>query len=187
MSNTARRGLSLFNKLFMVPIFQLGLGSLVGNKITGYIMVIKSTGRKTGKRRYSPVNYSIHKGNVYCIAGWGRRTDWYRNMINSGEAEIMLPAGTIFGKVEEVADMEERKIILRKILHNAGFAGFMESLNPFTVNDEVLIQKTAALPLLRICPVGIGSGAADAGGLSWVWTPVFFAILLILIGFAVMR
>ncbi|HEX7621902.1 MAG TPA: nitroreductase/quinone reductase family protein [Anaerolineales bacterium] len=97
MSNLGRRGFSIFNKLFMVPMFRLGFGPFIGNSITGYIMVLKTIGRKTGKVRYSLVSYAIHKGNVYCLAGWGRLTDWNRNLIASREVEIMLPGGTLLG------------------------------------------------------------------------------------------
>ncbi len=186
MTNLGRRSFSLFNKLFMVPMFRLGFGPFMGNQVTGYIMVLKTVGRKTGKVRYSPVSYAIYKGNVYCMAGWGRIADWYRNMSVTREAEVILPSGPIFGRVEDVTDLEERRIILRKILQNAGFAGFFEGFNPFTTTDEELLRKTADLPLLRIHPAGIGNGASDPGGWSWVWTPVFF-ILVILIIIAMIR
>ncbi len=181
MSNMGRRAFYLFNKLFMVPMFRLGFGPFMGNRATGYIMVLKTVGRKTGKVRYSPVSYAIYKGNVYCMAGWGRVSDWYRNMDVTREIEAILPGGAVFGAVEEVTDSNERTLILRKILQNAGFAGFFEGLNPFTLTDEDLLAKTAGLPLLCIHPVGLGSGASDPGGLSWVWTPVFFILVILAI------
>ncbi len=181
MSNLGRRGFSIFNKLFMVPMFRLGFGPFIGNSITGYIMVLKTVGRKTGKVRYSPVNYAIHKGNVYCLAGWGRLTDWYRNLITSREVEIMLPGGTLFGAVDEVNNLEERRFILRKILQNAGFAGFLEGFNPFRVTDEVLLRKTVNMPLVRIRPAGMGSGSGDPAGFAWVWTLASIVLIVIII------
>lgn len=181
MSYLGRRSFWLFNTLFMVPMFRLGIGPFMGNSITGYIMVLKTVGRKTGKIRYAPVNYTIHKGNIYCLAGWGHFSDWYRNILATREVEIILPGGPLFGAVEEVTDLDERRITLRKILKNAGFAGFFERLNPFTATDEVLLRKTANLPLLRIHPLGIGNGASDPGGLSWLWTPVSIILTILLV------
>ena len=181
MTNLGQRSFQLFNKLFMVPMFRLGFGPFMGNQISGYIMVLKTIGRKTGKVRYSPVNYAIHKGNVYCMAGWGRHTDWYRNMSATREIEAILPAGPLFGSVEDVVELDERRIILRKILQNAGFAGFFEGFNPFTVTDEELLQKTADMPLLRFHPAGIGNGASDPSGLAWVWTPVSIVLIVLII------
>lgn len=181
MSDLGRRSFWLFNKLFMVPMFRLGFGPFIGNRVSGYIMVLKTIGRKTGKVRYTPVNYAILKGNIYCIAGWGLISDWYRNMISTREIEVILPAGSLFGMVEDVTDFDERRIILRTILQNAGFAGFFEGFNPFTVTDEVLLRKTADMPVLRIRPVGIGNGASDPGGLSWMWMLVSIILIILII------
>jgi len=186
MSNLGRRSFWLFNKLFMVPMFRLGFGPFMGNRITGYIMVLKTVGRKTGKVRYASVNYAIHKGNVYCMAGWGHLSDWYRNLIATREIEVILPGGPLFGAIENVTDLDERRIVLRKILQNAGFAGFFEGFNPFTTTDEELLRRTADLHLLRIRPVGVGNGASYPDSLSWVWTPVSI-ILIILIVIAMTR
>lgn len=186
MAVPRHRAFALFNKLFMVPMFKLGFGPFVGNRITGYIMVLKTVGRKSGKVRYSPVNYAIHKGNVYCLAGFGKVSDWYRNLRARREVEAILPGGAIYGHVEEVDNLDERRLILRMILKNAGFAGFFEGFNPFAVTDEELLAKTSHLPLLRIRPVGLGSGPSDPGGWVSVWmalsvlVPLAAIILLII-------
>lgn len=164
-----RRIFWFLNKFFMVPVFRLGLGPLFGNPFTGYIMVLKAVGRKSGKIRYAPVNYAIHKGNIYCVSGGRESSDWYRNVRAVPQIEVILPSGPIFGCVEEVSDTEDRRIIVRQILKNAGFAGFFEGYNPFTISDEELMQKSADLPLLRIHPIGVGAGASDPAGWAWIW------------------
>jgi deazaflavin-dependent oxidoreductase (nitroreductase family) len=174
-----RRVFWIFNKIFMVPMFQLGLGPFIGNKITGYIMVLKTIGRKTGKTRFTPVNYAIQKGNIFCISGWGSLADWYRNIMATREVEVILPSGSIYGEVDDVTDSNERKIIIRKILQNAGFAGYVEGFNPFTISDEVLEKKTANMPLVRIHPTGIGCGASDPGGFSFVWMLISIILLIL--------
>lgn len=181
MTDFLRGSFRLFNKLFMVPMFRLGFGPFMGNQITGYIMVLKTVGRKTGKLRYSPVNYAIHQGNLYCMAGFGKYSDWYLNMIGTREIEAILPGGSIFGVAEDVSDLDERRVILRKILQNAGFVGFFEGFNPFKASDKEMLIKTANMPLLRICPAGIGNGASDPGGFSWVWTPVSIILAILII------
>jgi deazaflavin-dependent oxidoreductase (nitroreductase family) len=186
MSNM-RRTFVLFNKLFMVPMFRLGFGPFMGNRVTGYIMVLRTIGRKSGRVRYSPVNYAIHRGNVYCMAGFGRLSDWYRNLQVTKEVETILPGGAIYGRVETVEDPEERKLILRMILKNAGFAGFFEGFNPFTVTDDELLAKTAGLPLLRIQPIGVGNGPSDPGGWMRVWTGLSVLALVVLIVFLLLQ
>jgi deazaflavin-dependent oxidoreductase (nitroreductase family) len=168
-----------FNKFFMVPIFRLGLGPFFGNPIWGYMMVLKTTGRKSGKTRYSPVNYAIMKGNIYCTAGWGHIADWYRNLIANPTIEVILPSGALAGMAEEVGISTERTTALRKVLQAGGFAGFMLGINPYTVSDEKLTEITKEIPLIRITPCGIGSGASDPGG--WLWIPVI--VMLVLLAF----
>ncbi len=169
LNNSIRRIFWLLNKFFMVPMFRLGFAPFMGTPFGGYIMVIKTVGRKTGKVRYAPVNYTISNGSIYCMAGFGRISDWYRNIKNNPSIELMMPSGAIAGQVEEATDPEERRLILRQILKNAGFAGFFEGFNPFTVTDIELLSKTEGLPLLRIRPVGLGNGASDPGGWAWIW------------------
>jgi deazaflavin-dependent oxidoreductase (nitroreductase family) len=172
----------ILNKYFMVPLFRLGFGPVMCNPITGYIMVLKVVGRKTGKLRYAPVNYAIWKGNIYCVSGARENSDWFKNLQAQPEIEVILPGGAIFGQVELVTDPGERLRVIRQVLKNAGFAGFFEGYNPFKITDEELTRKTLDLPLLRIHPIGIGNGAADPKGWAGIWAVVFtIAVILLLI------
>lgn len=181
MSPLVRRIFWFLNKFFMVPMFRLGFGPIFGNPFTGYIMVMKTVGRKTGKVRFAPVNYTIYKGNVYCISGGRKSSDWYKNLHANPEIEILLPGGTLFAHMDEVCDPDQKSLIARQVLKNAGFAGFFEGYNPFTISDEELMQKTADLPVLCFQPLGLGSGPSDAGGWAWIWGFVAAVILIVLL------
>jgi deazaflavin-dependent oxidoreductase (nitroreductase family) len=182
MSPFLRRMFWFLNKYFMVPIFRLGLGPLMVNPFSGYIMVLKTVGRKSGVIRYAPVNYAIRHGSVYCISGGGRSSDWYKNAMAHPELEVLLPAGAVFGTVAEVTDPVERCILLRSILKNAGFAGFLEGFNPYAISDEQLVLKCESLPVLRIRPAGVANGAFDPGGWSWTfWLAVGIAFTVALV------
>ena len=74
--------------------------------VFGRIMVITHTGRKTGLQRRTPTNYTIADDQVYCMAGFGRKSDWYRNMIKNPEVEIWLPNSWWLGIAEEVIDKD---------------------------------------------------------------------------------
>jgi deazaflavin-dependent oxidoreductase (nitroreductase family) len=166
---------------FMVPLFRLGLGSFVGNPITGYIMVMKTIGRKTGKERYIPVNYAILDGSIYCMAGFGKGTQWYRNLRAQPNIEIIIPSGSLAGVSEDATNSEEAIVVLRKLLKNSGFAGFFAGFNPYTIADTELHEKTKDFPLVRIRPTGVGSGAGDAGGWLWILSLVVSVVVLWLV------
>lgn len=166
------------NTFFMVPLFRLGLGLFVGNPITGYIMVMKTIGRKTGKERYVPVNYAILEGNIYCMAGFGKGTHWYRNLQSQPNIEIIIPSGPLAGVAEDATNSEGAIRILRQLLKNSGFPGFFAGFNPFTISDTELQEKTKDFPLVRIRPTGVGSGAGDAGGWLWILSLVVLWLVL---------
>ena len=175
-----RRFFWFLNKFFMVPMFRLGFGPFMGNPFTGYIMVLKTIGRKSGKLYYVPVNYTIHGGNIYCISGFRKEADWYRNLHATPEIEMILPSGNIFARMDEVSDPDEKRIITRQVLINAGFAGFFEGYNPRRISNEELQGKTADMPVLRFQPLGVGNGASDNGG--WAWILAILITILIVLG-----
>lgn len=179
MSDNALKQIFKFlNKFFMVPVFRLGLGPLVVSPLSGYIMVIKTVGRKSGKTRFAPVNYTIEDGCVYCLAGFGGGSDWFRNLKSRPQVEVMLPARSFSGAAAEVTDHAERVRVARQVLINAGFAGFFEGYNPRKKTPEEVEQLLGGRPIVRIQPVGIGSGPHDAAGWGWIPLTLLWVVLL---------
>ena len=181
MPPVMRKIFRFLNKYFMVPVYRLGLGGIFSNPFSGYIMVLKVIGRKSGKLRYAPVNYAIHQGAIWCISGGRKTSDWYKNLIANPEIEAILPGGAVFGRVSEESDLETRRIIIRQLLKNAGFAGFFEGYNPWKISDEELMEKSADLPLMKITPQGIGNGASDPHGWAWISGLVLMVLIILLL------
>ena len=176
--NLLRRVFWFLNKFFMAPMFRLGLGFIIVNPLTGYIMTLKTKGRKTGKTRYTPVNYAIMGGNVYCMAGFGRRSHWYLNLKANPNIEVILPGRAIAVLAEEVIDPEEGLQAGKLVIRNSGLAGFMEGYNPFNPPEEKLKKTLGRSPIIRLRPTGIGSSPADPQG--WLWITVYVAGILAL-------
>ena len=109
MINSTRRLFRILNKYFMVPVFRCGFGPFMGNPISGYIMILKTIGRKTGLVRYAPVNYALIGGNIYCLSGFGRIAHWYKNLSANPQIDVILSTGTLSGKAETVSDEAENK------------------------------------------------------------------------------
>ena len=88
-------------------------------------MVITHTGRKSGLRRRTPVNYAIINGDIYCAAGFGAVADWYRNLLADPHVEVWLPDGWWAGS-QRCDDLpaEQRLPVLRQVLINSGFAAY---------------------------------------------------------------
>lgn len=138
---TLRNVFRLLNRL-MVFMWKLGLGRMINIWPAGIgrIMVIKHLGRKTGKIRLAPVNYAPIAGEIYCTAGFGAISDWYRNIIANPSVELWLPEGKFHAIAEDISDAPQRLFLLRQVLIASGFAAPL-----FGINPKIPEQQLAAL------------------------------------------
>ena len=173
-----RQGFKYFNK-FMLLMWRLGLGRWVNfwPEVGGQIMVLTHTGRKTGLKRRTPVNYALVDGEIYCTAGFGPGSDWYRNIKADPKVELWLPEGWWAGVAEEIDDPAKRLPLLRAVLIGSGFAAYAAGLNPRSMSGEALAAATADYRLLHIRRVEARTGPGGPGDLAWLW-PVSTLVLL---------
>jgi deazaflavin-dependent oxidoreductase (nitroreductase family) len=129
---TLRQMFKYFNR-FMPLMWRLGLGSWVNlwPKGGGQILVLTTIGRKSALRRRTPINYAMVDGELYCTAGFGQTSDWYRNLKANSEVEVWLPDGWSAGVAEEVDDPQLRLLLMRQVLIGSGFAAFAAGINPY--------------------------------------------------------
>lgn len=176
-----RSGFRLFNRL-MVLLWQAGLGAWVNfwPSVVGRIMVLTHHGRRTGARHRTPVNYTLFEDEVYCVAGFGGVSDWYRNLLAHPEVEVWLPEGWWAGVAEEVTDPAWRLPVLRQVLLASGFAARAVGLNPVTDTDEALAAATADYRLMRIRRTAARTGAGGPGEYAWFWPLATVGLLALL-------
>ena len=176
-----RRLFRVLNRL-MVILFRLGLGAW-GNasKYGGYIMVIKNTGRKSGLSRLTPVNYAMVNGDVYCTAGFGEASDWYRNIMTNPQVEIWLPNGRWAGVAEDVTGLSGRASIFRQVIIASGFAGLLFGVNQQKMSNRELDELLAHYRLIRIRRTGALTGPGGPGDLAWVWPLTTLVLLFLLV------
>ncbi len=176
-----RRGFKRFLNPFMRLMWRLGLGRWLNAwpAVGGRIMVIAHTGRKTGQRRYAPVNYALVEGELYCVAGFGAVSDWYRNVLANPQVEVWLPDGWWRGVVSDMSDDARRLPLLRQVLIASGFAARTVGLDPGRMPEPALEAATQTYRLLHIQRTEPRTGPGGPGDLAWVW-PVATIVLLIL-------
>ncbi len=174
-----QQGFRYFNK-GMVFLWRLGLGRWINfwPSGTGQIMVITHTGRRSGRRLHNPVNYAVVDGDVYCTAGFGEKSDWYRNLRAHPEVEVWLPDSWYQGFAEDVTGCPGATTILRQVLIASGFAARAEGIEPRTISDEELERLTANYRLVCIHLTKPRTGPGGPGDLAWVW-PLATLILLL--------
>jgi hypothetical protein len=137
--NSLRRLFRAGNR-FMVLLWKIGLGKAINIWPAGFgrIMVIKHRGRKSGKEYLTPVNYAIVEGEIFCTAGFGSISDWYRNILVYPRVELWLPEGRHIACAEDISNSPQRLFLLRQVIIASGFAGPLFGVDPQKLDDEEL-------------------------------------------------
>lgn len=170
-----RRAFRVLNRN-MLLMWRLGLGWQMANPLSGYIMVLATTGRRSGERRLVPLNYAEGTNAVYCLAGFGRTTHWLLNLQADPQCEIWLPDGRrLRGRGELVATETRRISLVREILVRSGFAAKVAepSLDLATALDDA-IAELGPQPgrHYEVVEIELGDAITGPGGpgdLTWVW------------------
>jgi len=166
--------------IFMVLMWRLGMGRLLNiwPKHAGQIMVIGHTGRLSGLKRYTPVNYTIIDDFIYCTAAMGSQSHWYKNIMHIPQVELWLPDGRWQGEVEDATDEDIRLPALRQVLIASGFAAkLFEGIDPHTMSEQALDELTEDYRLIRIRRTHPCVGPGGPGELAWVWGIVLYLLI----------
>jgi F420H(2)-dependent quinone reductase len=107
-----------------VPLYRLSGGRLMGKVGRAPVLLLTTTGRKSGQRRTAPVVYLADGENVVVIntnAGNGKIPAWSLNLKANPEAEVEVgrrryPVRARLAEGEECADLWRR--------HNEQYGGF---------------------------------------------------------------
>ncbi|HET9657767.1 MAG TPA: nitroreductase/quinone reductase family protein [Kineosporiaceae bacterium] len=162
-----RTGFRWVNRRFTGPVFAAGLGPLLSSPVTGSMLVLRTTGRKSGLVREAPLGYAIVDGRVMVVAGYGRDCHWFRNALADPRVEIALPGAVLAGTAEEVTDPDLRRRAFREVLRVEGVVGRL-TLGDVAAADDLRVDELAtALPVLAITPTAVRPGPYDPGGTFW--------------------
>jgi deazaflavin-dependent oxidoreductase (nitroreductase family) len=166
-----RQGFKKYLNPFMLTMWRLGMGKWfkVCPEISGNVMVLTHIGRKTGIKRYQPLNFAIVDDDIYCVAAFGGISDWYRNIRANPNVEVWLPNGWWAGVAEDFNDTPARTQLLRQVLIGSGFAAYVAGLNPRKMTDEEIDVESKKYRLLRIQRSAPHTGPGGPGDLEWVW------------------
>ena len=111
-------------------MYAIGLGSLIGK----IILLLTTTGRKTGLKRVTPLQYEEIDGKYYLGAARGLKADWVRNIQANSQVEIRVKSLNFQGQAEVITDP----------CRIADFVEVRLQRHPFIIG--MIMQKAHGLP-----------------------------------------
>lgn len=81
-------------------LYAIGLGPLIGR----IILLLTTTGRKSGKQRITPMQFEAIDSDYYVGSARGMKADWVRNIQANPQVEVRVGAKHFFGTAEVVND-----------------------------------------------------------------------------------
>ena len=161
------------NRYAMVPFHGAGLAVWLGNPVTGWQLMLTTTGRKSGLRRRTPLGYMIADGAAWVMAGYGSSTLWYRNLLADPAVDVLLPARPPFAaNATDIPDPVVRAQIIPRLARSMALPGTMIGCLPWRSSDERILELAAWVPLIRLTPADgstLVAGPDDPGGRGWTW------------------
>ena len=161
------------NRYAMIPLHRAGLAAWLGNPLTGWQLLLATTGRKSGLLRSTPLGYLVADGAAWVMAGYGSSTLWYRNLLADPRVEVRLPARAPFAaEATETLDPVVRAQIIPRLVRSMALPGAMIGCLPWSAPDERILDLTAWVPLVRLSPADgspLVAGPDDPGRLGWTW------------------
>ena len=167
-----QRGFLIVNRMLLAPLLGRGFGWLIGNPLTGHLMLLRTRGRRTGLLREAPLGYVIRDGSVYCVAGYGQPTPWFQNLLADPNVEVILPTRRFHGRAEPVSDPAEWLATYRELIASFGVVGRSVVGDIRSLDDDTLLARDRALPVVRITPTDpsdpLIAGPFDPDGDGWL-------------------
>jgi deazaflavin-dependent oxidoreductase (nitroreductase family) len=156
--------------------YRLGLGPIVGQ----VLMILTTTGRKSGRPRRTMVEYHRLDGKKYIAAGFGPETQWYRNIMADPRVTIQTSDGSESVRAVRVT-VDDELLAAVNMFRQADSAvainWFLGTLG-IEPSDEDILAKKDRLHLLRLDPTDEPTPPPMEADLVWLW-PVAAAILVI--------
>lgn len=141
--------------LFKVPIvfYRIGL-PLFGD----FVLLLTTTGRKSGQPRYTPLEYrrEVGTGCAIITAGWGGQTDWRRNLQANPRVRVQIGREKFAALAEPLTEAEVAAWITEALRVNppsakmfSRWAGEQLSLEA----PEGLLRAARFFPAFRLKPI----------------------------------
>lgn len=139
------------SKFGPITAYRIGLGPLIGR----VVLLLTTTGRKTGLARVTPLQYELIDGIYHVGAVFGTKTDWVRNIQADPGVQVRVKNLVFTGTAEVFTDPEELADFIKyRMEKHPRMIGMIMRMDGFSANPtrEDLVEYCANLALVRITP-----------------------------------
>lgn len=178
----------LSRRLVRLPIwlYRLGLGGLMRLM---RLMVLTTWGRKSGLPRHTAIEYRTHGSKIYVISAWGRRPNWYRNLIEQPVVRVRLGGRGFSARAQVVEDTGEALRVLYLFRKRApvvydpilAYLSDHQALNRRTLPD---VSHKFTIVRLEPSQEVVGPPGVEA---DWKWVWPLAGLVLLALGWLLRR
>jgi len=103
-------------------------------RLSGLVLLLTTTGRKSGLPRQTRLQYENEEGVIYVAAARGPQADWFRNILADPRVEVQLEGQALRGLAEPITDpvriadflelrLKRHPLMIRLMLLSHGLVG----------------------------------------------------------------
>lgn len=99
---STQKHFSLWKLLKLPPrlLYALGLGPVYGR----LVLLLTTTGRKSGRPRVTPLQYEEIDGAIYIASARGVKADWFRNIVANPQVQVRVKSRRFGGTAVPITD-----------------------------------------------------------------------------------
>ena len=167
--------------VFKLPLHLWRLG--LGRFLPANFLVLTTTGRKSGLPRHTMLEHAQIGENFYIGSGWGRRSDWVRNLEANPLATVQtVRAGTVSVRASHADDAAELGQVYRAMSGKS--PAWKDYLAMWGVEDTeadfIAAHQDDRLLTYRLSPVNAETPPPLPTDLRWVWGWALGAVAVLL-------
>ena len=132
--------------------YAIGLGPIYGR----LVLLLTTTGRKSGLPRVTPLQYEEMEGKIVIASARGTKSDWYRNILVDPNVTVRVKSREFNGLAKPVENPERvADYIKYRLRKHPRMIGFIMRRDGFPHNPtrEDLVAYSANRALVIITPV----------------------------------
>lgn len=145
-------------------LWRLGLGFL----FNWIILIMTTTGRKSGLPRRAAIEFHEYNGRKYVYSGWGGRAQWYQNLLADPHVTLQSAAGTERVIAHRLADERALAEAYHHYMQNPVLRVLFRVSGLRLDLRDILAHKENVY-LLTFDPTDEPTPPPLAADLTWVW------------------